>query len=430
MLMKKFTIAVFALFLFAGVAKSQMIEDFEHIPLNVMTAGEADPSNMIVVPDPDPDEDEDNDRGYVVRFERSQNGIPWGGFYSLLPEPLDFTTRKYVHVDVWKPRVSPVRMKIEGGTTADIEVEPVTPQALTEEWETLTFHFNQATGTYATLVFMPDFNDPLDLDEDIVIYFDNFRHSDNAEPGEGDEVVIEDFNFIPMNLMLAGETDESNISIVPNPDPDDVNPSEYVARFERSSAGIPWGGFWSELPEPLDLTENKFVYVKVWKPRISPVRFKVEGGQTANLEIESMSPQTRVEQWEELVFDFSEKDGTWNVIAFMPDFADPVNLDEDIVIYFDDIRVAGAPAVNVPGLTLNRDVLIFPNPARTFVNIRSASAIQSAELVDLTGRVVKRFEGTGSGDVQMNISGLNQGIYIVRVMSENNVITQKLKISQ
>jgi hypothetical protein len=426
--MKKFTIAILAIFLFAGMATSQMIEDFEHIPLNVMTDGANDTSNMIVVPDPDPEEG--NNRGYVVRFERSQHGIPWGGFYSALPEPLDFTTRKYVHVDVWKPRVSPVRMKIEGGTTANVEVEPVSPQTLTDEWETLTFHFQEATGTYTTLVFMPDFNDPVNLDEDIVIYFDNFRISDNAQPGEGNEEVIEDFSFIDMNLMLGGETDDSSISIVPNPDPDDVNPSEHVARFHRSSAGVPWGGFWSALPEPLDLTENKYVFVKVWKPRISPVRFKVEGGPTANLELESMAPQTLTNQWEELVFDFSEKDGTWNVIAFMPDFADPVNLDEDIVIYFDDIRVAGSPAVNVPGLTISNNILIYPNPARDFVHIRAASGLQWAELIDLTGRVVKRLEATGQGDVQMSTSGLNQGLYIVRVMSDNQISTQKIKITR
>jgi hypothetical protein len=424
--MKKFTIVVFAMFIFIGLAKSQMIEDFEHIPLNVMTDGEEDTSNMIVIPNPDQGEEDEND--YVVQFERSQHGVPWGGFWSLLPEPLDFTTRKYIHVDVWKPRVSPVKMKIEGAE--NIEIEPLEPQALTEEWETLTFHFENATGTFTTLVFMPDFEDPVDLDEDIMIYFTNFRQSDNAEPGEGDEVVIEDFSFIKMNLMLNGEDDDSNVAIVPNPDPDDVNPSEYVVRFERSANGVPWGGFWSALPEPLDLSENKYVYVKVWKPRISPLKFKIEGGPTANLEIESMTPQTQEEQWEEIVFDFSEKDGSWNVIAFMPDFADPVDLDENIVIYFDDIRVGGAPATNVPDLPVSENqVLVYPNPARDLIYVKG-SGIRSADLIDLTGRVIMRHEGLSGDEFQINISGLKQGVYIIRVMSEQNMVTQKIKIAQ
>jgi hypothetical protein len=61
-------------------------------------------------------------------------------------------------------------------------------------------------------------------------------------------------------------------------------------------------------------------------------------------------PQTKVNGWEELVFDFSGKDGTWNTIAFMPDFQDPVNLAEDIVIYFDDIRVGPEPVVELANI--------------------------------------------------------------------------------
>jgi hypothetical protein len=425
--MKKFTILLTMVFIFAGLAKGQMVEDFEHIPLNLMLGEETDNSMMSVVPNPD--KGEGNPSDYVVKFERSMNGVPWGGFFSALPEPMDFTTMKYMHVKVWKPRVSPTKMKIEGGE--NIEIDPVSPQALTNEWESLVYHFENATGEYATLVFMPDFEDPLTLTEDIVLYFDDFVMSDSAEPGEGNMVVIEDFEFIPMNYMGGDETDTSTLSIVPNPDQEnEVNTSAHVVEFQRSQFGVPWGGFWSALPTPLDLSENKYVYVKVWKPRISPVRFKVEGGNSDNLEIESMNPQTKVNEWEELVFDFSEKDGTWNVIAFMPDFEDPLTLTEDIVLYFDDIRVGPAPTVNVPSVDeLSDGLLIFPNPARDVITIRNDHSIQSVEIIDVTGRVVQKQDRLNSSEVQLQFDGLYNGIYIVKVTSERGISNQKIRVN-
>ncbi len=51
--MKKFTILFLSMLAFAGIARSQFHEDFEHIRLNVMFGGAEDNSSMKVVPNPD-----------------------------------------------------------------------------------------------------------------------------------------------------------------------------------------------------------------------------------------------------------------------------------------------------------------------------------------------------------------------------------------
>lgn len=420
MVKKTFTLLV--LLVFAGFSYSQMIEDFEHIPLNVMHEGEADDSRIEVV-------QAEPERGWVAQFHRSQAGPVHSGFWSTLPEPIDMTQRQYIHVDVWKPRISGLRFKIEGGATDDFELEPVAEQTLTEEWETITFHFPEAEGEYTTISFMPDFEDPVDLDEDIIIYFDNIVLSDSAEPGEGDEVVIEDFDFIALNLMQGGEEDDSGFTIVPNPQQDEVNESSHVVQFRRSQHGVPWGGFWSQLPEPLDLSENRYVYVKVLKPRISPLRFKVEGGPTDDLEIESMFEQTEVNQWEEIVFDFSEKDGQWNIIAFMPDFADPVDLDEDIMIYFDQIRLGEAPTdVSVLPLPDDAgfDLRVYPNPASDYVTVE-APVNSRIDLIDIAGNIISR-QTAVNPVTTVDLSDVGAGLYLVRVVEGNSVRTIKLVV--
>ena len=90
--------------------------------------------------------------------------------------------------------------------------------------------------------------------------------------------LVSDFEVIKMNLMLGGGTDPSSMTVVPNPDPTGINTSNWVVKFVRDKDGVPWGGFWSTLPVPVDVTVNKYVHVKVWKPRISPLHFKLEGG--------------------------------------------------------------------------------------------------------------------------------------------------------
>jgi hypothetical protein len=344
--MKKFTFLMAFLMIFSVMAKSQtVISDFEHLPLNLMKGGEEDNSSFRVVPNPD--KGEANPSEYVVKFHRDMDGVPWGGFFAALPEDgkIDLTSDKYIHVQVWKPRISPVKFKVEAGTTNPIEIESINPQTLTGEWETMVFNFDAATGEYGTVVLMPDFNDPVDLTEDIVIYFDNIYVSNSPDIGAAPTQPIEDFEHIKLNWMAAG--DDAYMHIVPNPDDSGVNPSNHVVEFMRG-VGDPWGGFWSTLPEPLDLTQHKYVYVDVWKPRISPVKFKIEDGPTAH-EFESMEPQTKTEEWETLVFDFSNVGGTWPTIALMPDFEDPLTLTEGIVIYFDNIRVGDAPSGGEPG---------------------------------------------------------------------------------
>ncbi|TVQ15803.1 MAG: T9SS C-terminal target domain-containing protein [Bacteroidetes bacterium] len=406
-----------------------MIEDFEHIPLNLMLDGEDDNSAMTLVLNPD--QGEANPGYYVIKFDRSQHGFSFGGFWSALPEPVDMTDMKYVHVQVWKPRISPLRFKVEGGPGGTFEFESMEPQTLTEEWETITFYFPDADGLYPVISFMPDFEDPLDLDEDIVMYFDNIVLSDSAVPGEGDELVIENFEFIGLNVMTDGENDNSTMTVIANPAPDDVNESNLVVEYFRSQHGFVFGGFWSALPEPVDMSENRYVYVDVWKPRISPLRFKIEGGPEGTFEVESMEPQTKVNEWETIVFHFPDADGEYPVIVFMPDFNDPLDLDEDIFIYFDNIRLGGAPdddtSINDPILPVaGINLKVFPNPAREQVTVETLPN-SLVTLIDITGNVIRQQVSSGSS-TSITLDGLSKGIYLVRVVNGEHARTTKLMV--
>ena len=333
-------------------ARAQVVADYECIPMNVMLGGADDLSSMTVVPNPDPTGI--NTSGYVVKYVRDKDGVPWGGFWSSLPIQVDVTVNKYVHVKIWKPRISPVKFKLEGGAAGTLETASMTPQTTTGTWEDMVFDFTSKTGTYPVIAFMPDFADPVNLTDDIVIYFDDIMVNNSPAPNSAAVTVIEDYEIMPLNLMLGGADDLSSMTLIPNPDKSGINTSSYVIKFVRDMNGVPWGGFWS--PTPVDVTTNKYMHVKVWKPRISPVKFKIEGGAAGTLEAPSMAPQTQTGRWEDMVFDYSSKTGPYPVVALMPDFEDPLTLTADMVMYFDDIILNNDPNPFLPEVIMNVDM--------------------------------------------------------------------------
>ncbi|MCX6252287.1 MAG: T9SS type A sorting domain-containing protein [Bacteroidetes bacterium] len=351
--MKKKLLIFILLLTSFGFSKAQIVSDFEVIKMNLMVGGADDQSSMTVVPNPDPSGI--NTSKWVVKFVRDKNGVPWGGFWSALPTTVDVTDNKYVHVKVWKPRISPIKFKLEGGAAGNLEIFSMTPQATTGVWEEMVFDFTSKTGTYPIVSFMPDFEDPLTLTDDIVIYFDDIMINNDPTPNSAAVYVIEDYEIMPLNLMIGDPTvDSSSMTLVPNPDPTGINSSNWVVKFVRDKDGVPWGGFWS--PTAVDVTTNQYMHVKVWKPRISPIKFKIEGGTAGNLEIFSTSPQISTGMWEDMVFDFTSKTGAYPTVDLMPDFEDPLTLTADMTMYFDDIILNNDPNPIVPPIELIMNV--------------------------------------------------------------------------
>lgn len=354
--MKKIYLFLLMVFAFTCFSMAQTVENFESIKMNAFDAGAN--GAVMVVPNPDPSGI--NISANVGQMERGADGQPWAGWYATIPTALDMDANKYVHVKIWKPRISPVVFKLEkeGGNSGD--VFSMAPQTMTSEWEELVFDMSvvaTVTGEYVKVVLIPDFETPLTLTGDITIYFDDIYVNNDPAVGSAPVQVVEDYEHITLNPMLSGAEDLSTFTLVPNPDQTGLNTSDYVIEFLRDKDGNPWGGFWSALPTAIDVTENKYVHVKVWKSRISALKFKIEGGDAGTIEIASMSPQTKTEEWEDIVFDFSEKTGTYPIIAFMPDFEDPLTLTEDITLYFDDIILNNSPdAAVTPQQVINVDM--------------------------------------------------------------------------
>lgn len=426
--MKKVLLIAAGLIAFTGIQFAQVvIEDFEHIPLNQLSNEPFLNEDLVVVDNPDPDAV--NGSTKVMKFTRSQAGAIWAGFWSQPNSPVDMTDYKYVTVKVWKPRITEVKFKVEGGTTDPtfFELPSVSPQTKTDEWEQLTFHFPNATGEYARIAMLLDFVDPVGLSEDIDIYVDEIVLW-TAETG-GDSMLVEDFETIALNQLSNDPFTDEDFQVITNPDPDEVNGSANVLYFKRSMAGAPWAGFWSSIPQKVDMTNNKYILAKVWKPRTSVVKFKVEGGTTTPsfFELESVEPQADTNAWEQLVFHFPDATGEYPTIAMLLDFVDPVNLEADMDIYVDDIILSptatGIPtAIKEPGAI---EALIYPNPVNAQLTISNARSIRKVVVTSLVGQQILVAENPQSDEVVLNVSGLNRGLYLVTLHDSNGATSTR-----
>jgi hypothetical protein len=181
--------------------------------------------------------------------------------------------------------------------------------------------------------------------------------------------IIENYEGTPMNMnvLIGGAEDLSSLTVVNNPFKTGINTSNKVCNLLRDKDGIPGIDFWST--KTVDLTTNKYIHVKVYKTRITAVKFKVEDGLGGILEMTSINPQTKINQWEDLVFDFSSLTGNYTKISLMPDFIDPVGLGADINIYFDDIMVNNNPN------SISYIDELFQNSYKLYKDIRKSNGV-------------------------------------------------------
>ena len=253
------------------------------------------------------------------------------------------------------------------------------------------------------------------------------------------ETMIADFEddtvgALTLHVMGNGDWDNEELhpvsetfEVVDNPDQSGLNWSSKVMKFTRrglDDGGLPWSGFWANADPGVDVSTFKYVHVMVWKERISPLKFKLEGGPSGTSEIPSSNVQTETSKWVDIVFPFDEMTGVYPVIAFMPDFEDPLTMAENHVMYFDNIRVNNDPnpADNTSIFTpkANISLAVYPNPVTSSLYIDLDNGAQSIGIYNLLGQQEATFSNVSAGTFSIPTSDLPKGIYMVVMRDKNN----------
>jgi len=161
------------------------------------------------------------------------------------------------------------------------------------------------------------------------------------EVGEGSIVstlpslMIEDFEGTPPVFIEFGNI-EAPI-IIPNIDTSGINTTSTIASQLKTAGSEVWAGSFFEVSPSLDLSSYNNLSVMTYAPVVGAViKLKLENADastTYEVDLES----TVLNEWEELVYDFSdapEADYTRIVIFF--DFGNP---GDDSVYYYDQFQL-------------------------------------------------------------------------------------------
>ena len=96
--------------------------------------------------------------------------------------------------------------------------------------------------------------------------------------------------------------------------------------------------------------------------------------------------------------------------------------------FIDDVKVVPTDTtdVNVNELAALR-FSVYPNPAKDKVVVEAQSNIQQVTLMGIKGELLEN-RRTNSNKVELNLEGYSRGIYVVRIMTEDGVATQKINL--
>lgn len=114
-------------------------------------------------------------------------------------------------------------------------------------------------------------------------------------------------------------------------------------------------------------------------------------------------------------------------------YVEPFTLTIDFSDYKENVipTLPVEPVLN-PRYNEGGEIDIFPNPATNFVSIKSYknSLIKTVQLVNMSGQILFESNNINQSEIEISIANRVTGVYYVRVLTENAMITRKLQILQ
>ncbi|PRX48105.1 PKD domain-containing protein [Salegentibacter salegens] len=317
--------------------------DFESETLNYTfnNFGGGEGAGAPVIDNPDPSGGNTSDR--VASYTKPEGSETWAGTTIALDEPIDFSSERYISVDVWSPEAgTDVIFKVENLENADLFVEATATTTVSEGWETLIFDMNTLDPSieYGRIVLFFNFDAPGTGE---TYYFDNIETTRL-------ELIKLPVDFESGNIEYAwGGFGGAGAGVIVNPDMSGINPSAKVTELSKGEGAEGWAGVSLNLDEALSFENGTTVKMKTWSPEAGvPILLKFEDSDSdpdnngnPSVFVEVTQNTTVASQWEELSFDlstfeaFDESIGYDRLIVFY-DFNSP---GEGTSFYFDDVTI-------------------------------------------------------------------------------------------
>lgn len=388
----------------------------------------------------------------VLELEKTAGAQTWGGVSvggggTGLANPFPFAAgATTVTMRVWSPSAgTPFLMKVEDKTDPTISCEVNVSTTMASSWETLTFDFTQhaagtaalnLSSTYDMVSVFPNFGTSPTAAE--VYYVDDIMMMGSTNPMMDTidlPITFEDANidYEGVSVSFGGANDSVQV--------DPTDPTNTVIGITKTAGAQTWGGtnitaggMKNTIPFTASATGMK---VRVWSPAANvDFLLKVEDANDATISAETIATTTMAGAWETLSFDLSntaagtpafDPNANYSVVVVFPNFGTSPTADE--TYYVDDIEFDNSVGLDESSWT--NDWTLAPNPSTGIVRLEGLNGANFEIVVsDLNGRAILNTNIAALNNGELDLSDLNNGIYIITVSSEFQAESRKLIITK
>lgn len=89
------------------------------------------------------------------------------------------------------------------------------------------------------------------------------------------------------------------------------------------------------------------------------------------------------------------------------------------------VKIIDDDGLGIPGIN-NSGITVFPNPVHNELHIQSASLIEEVVLENVMGQILLHQQRINSSNLQFDLGNVPGGIYMIKVKSQNGMLTKQL----
>jgi hypothetical protein len=204
-----------------------------------------------------------------------------------------------------------------------------------------------------------------------------------------------------------------------------INTSSTVGKFRKFIPPLNDGAFGGSISSPFSSATYNTAHIQLYDPS-APQEFVVIFQDGSNNDLVNTTFTTSSSStWEEFDVNLAGIPSSTMIENFVLVLNSSSSTED--TIFFDNLRFDSL-TVDIREYTENQQsISIYPNPCVDLVHVSADTRISEVAVSDITGKVLMRFEGLKSKDVEIDASDFPQGLYFVTVKDlKGNIFSTKL----